>query len=147
LTRRPSNFRQNDVTRAWKGALEEGIEIARVEVGKDGTIVVVSDKPTDVVGNEKAASTPTSFTRAPSKPMGNAAADYETEQHRKAAWLWCLRWVTEFREEREALQRKFDPLHDGGRTPPRPSAIKAELGTWAVRNLVGRSNQRLGVTP
>ncbi len=32
-----------------------------------------------------------------------------------------ISWVTEFREQREALQRKFDPLH-GGRAPPRPSA-------------------------
>ena len=29
--------------------------------------------------------------------------------------------ITEFREQREAQQRKFDPLH-GGRAPPRPSA-------------------------
>jgi hypothetical protein len=32
-----------------------------------------------------------------------------------------IRWVTEFREQREALQRKFDPLH-GGTALPRPSA-------------------------
>ena len=31
-----------------------------------------------------------------------------------------ISWVSEFREQREALERKFDPLH-GGRAPPPPS--------------------------
>jgi hypothetical protein len=31
-----------------------------------------------------------------------------------------ISWVAEFRKQREALQRKFDPLH-GGWTPPRPN--------------------------
>jgi hypothetical protein len=40
-------FRQTDLTRAVKGALAGGIQIARVEIEKDGRIVVVSGKPTE----------------------------------------------------------------------------------------------------
>jgi hypothetical protein len=43
-----------------------------------------------------------------------------------------VKWVTEFREQREALQRKFDPLH-GGKAPPRPSAqLRKALEALAV---------------
>ena len=43
-----------------------------------------------------------------------------------------VRWITEFREQREALQRKFDPLH-GGKAPPRPSAqLRKALEVLAV---------------
>ncbi len=45
MSRAPSNFRQNDVTRALKGARAAGVEIARVEIGKDGQIIVVAGKP------------------------------------------------------------------------------------------------------
>jgi len=41
-------FRQSDVTRALKAARQAGIEIARVEIDKDGKIVVVAGKPQDV---------------------------------------------------------------------------------------------------
>jgi hypothetical protein len=56
LSRRPSTFRQNDVTRALRGARAAGVEIARVEIDKDGRIVVVAARPTDEhsdVGEER----------------------------------------------------------------------------------------------
>jgi hypothetical protein len=41
LPRRPCMFRQTDLTRALKGARAAGMGIARVEIEKDGKIVVV----------------------------------------------------------------------------------------------------------
>jgi hypothetical protein len=38
-------FRQTDLTRAVKGALAAGIQIARVEIETDGRIVVIPGKP------------------------------------------------------------------------------------------------------
>jgi hypothetical protein len=43
--RRPCLFKERDVTRAAKAVLAAGLEIARVEIGKDGAIVVVPGKP------------------------------------------------------------------------------------------------------
>jgi hypothetical protein len=42
--RRPSLFKKRDVTRATNGVLDAGLEVARVEITKDGIIVVVSGK-------------------------------------------------------------------------------------------------------
>jgi hypothetical protein len=42
--RRPSLFKVRDVTRATKAILAAGLDIARVEIAKDGAIVVVPDK-------------------------------------------------------------------------------------------------------
>jgi len=43
--RRPCLFKERDVTKAAKAVRAAGLEIARVEIGKDGAIVVVPDKP------------------------------------------------------------------------------------------------------
>jgi hypothetical protein len=43
--RRPCLFKERDVTRAAKAVLAAGLEIARVEIGKDGGIIVVPGKP------------------------------------------------------------------------------------------------------
>jgi hypothetical protein len=43
--RGPSKFKKTDVTRAAKAVLAAGLEIACVEVGKDGAIIVVRGKP------------------------------------------------------------------------------------------------------
>jgi hypothetical protein len=44
LMRRPSIFKKTDVTRATKAVRAAGFEIDRVEIGKDGSIVVVPGK-------------------------------------------------------------------------------------------------------
>lgn len=44
------SFRQRDLVRALKGAKAAGLEISRVEIDKDGRIVVIiakSDEPRD----------------------------------------------------------------------------------------------------
>jgi hypothetical protein len=43
--RRPSAFKKSDVTRATKAVLAAGLDIARVEIAKDGAIIVVPGKP------------------------------------------------------------------------------------------------------
>jgi hypothetical protein len=43
--RRPCLFKERDVTRAAKAVLAAGLDIARVEIGKDGGIIVVPGKP------------------------------------------------------------------------------------------------------
>jgi hypothetical protein len=47
MSRRPCIFRQRDVTRAVKAVAAAGVTVAKVEVDKDGKIVVV------VVGADK----------------------------------------------------------------------------------------------
>lgn len=47
MTRGRAAFRQGDVTRALRGAMKAGIEVARVEIGTDGKIVVVPGKPVE----------------------------------------------------------------------------------------------------
>jgi len=41
MSRRPSTFRQRDLTAAVKGAIAAGCTVARVEVSKDGRIVII----------------------------------------------------------------------------------------------------------
>jgi len=48
--RGPSNFKKTDVTRATRAVLAAGLDVARVEIGKDGVIVVVSGKAAEDVG-------------------------------------------------------------------------------------------------
>jgi 3-keto-L-gulonate-6-phosphate decarboxylase len=42
MARAPSTFRQQDVTRAIRAAIAGGVDIARIEVAKDGRIVIVT---------------------------------------------------------------------------------------------------------
>ena len=42
MSRGASTFRQRDVTRAARGVEDAGIPVERVEIGKDGKIVVVA---------------------------------------------------------------------------------------------------------
>jgi hypothetical protein len=45
MARGPSIFKQRDVTAAVKAMRAAGCDVARVEIGKDGKIVVVAGKP------------------------------------------------------------------------------------------------------
>ena len=42
MARTPSTFRQQDVTRAVKAVTAAGVDIARVEIARDGRIVIVT---------------------------------------------------------------------------------------------------------
>jgi hypothetical protein len=45
MSRGPATFRQRDLTAAVKAVLAAGCEVARVEIDKEGKIVVVTRKP------------------------------------------------------------------------------------------------------
>jgi hypothetical protein len=53
MSRGPSTFRQQDVTRALRATEAAGIEIERVEIGKDGKIVVFAGKPKEAADDSK----------------------------------------------------------------------------------------------
>jgi hypothetical protein len=50
MTRRPSAFRQRDLTRAVKGVTAAGVGIARVEIDKAGKIIIIPGETTDQPG-------------------------------------------------------------------------------------------------
>jgi hypothetical protein len=45
MSRAPSTFRQQDVTRAVKAVAAAGVGIARVEIDKQGKIIIVAGQP------------------------------------------------------------------------------------------------------
>ena len=45
MARGRCTFKQQDLTRAWRGTLKAGVQVARVEIDRDGKIVVVPGKP------------------------------------------------------------------------------------------------------
>jgi hypothetical protein len=49
MARGACNFRQTDLKRAIKAARAAGMEIARVEISKDGVIAMVPSKPEERV--------------------------------------------------------------------------------------------------
>jgi hypothetical protein len=51
--RRPSKFKLRDVTRATMGMRPAGLEIDRVEIGKDRSIVVVPGRPPEAIKNHE----------------------------------------------------------------------------------------------
>jgi hypothetical protein len=52
MARGPCTFRQQDVTRLLRAAEAAGVEIARIEIDRDGKIIVVTGKP-EAAPNEK----------------------------------------------------------------------------------------------
>jgi hypothetical protein len=50
--RRPSLFKERDVTRAAKAILAAGLNIDRVEINKEGVIVVIPVKALDSNGDK-----------------------------------------------------------------------------------------------
>jgi len=51
VPRGPCRFRQRDLTTAVKAVVAAGCKVARVEVDKDGKIVVVTGRPEEPVNN------------------------------------------------------------------------------------------------
>jgi hypothetical protein len=45
MTRSPRTFKQGDVTRAVKGVAAAGVGVARVEIDREGKIVIVPGQP------------------------------------------------------------------------------------------------------
>lgn len=45
MSRGQQTFKQRDVTKALKATVKAGIAVARVEIGMDGKIVVVTQQP------------------------------------------------------------------------------------------------------
>jgi hypothetical protein len=54
LSRHPYTFRQSNLTRALKGTRAAGIDVERIEIDKDGKIVIITGKP-DEGGNGEAS--------------------------------------------------------------------------------------------
>jgi hypothetical protein len=45
MSRAPSTFKRRDVTAAVKAVVKAGVEVAKVEIGADGKIIVVAERP------------------------------------------------------------------------------------------------------
>lgn len=48
MARGPCTFKQQDVTRALRATVAAGIDVQRIEIDRDGKIVVVTGKPQEV---------------------------------------------------------------------------------------------------
>ena len=54
MTRAPSIFRQRDLTKAIRGATKAGVNIARIEIARDGKIVIITPAdPTQLGAKEE----------------------------------------------------------------------------------------------
>jgi hypothetical protein len=49
MTRGPATFRQRDLTRALKATVAAGIEVAGIEIGKDGKMVIFAVKSEELL--------------------------------------------------------------------------------------------------
>jgi len=54
MSRAPQAFRQGDVTKALKATVKAGIAVGRIEIEKNGKIVVVAAMPQDADGKTTA---------------------------------------------------------------------------------------------
>ncbi len=53
MSRGQQTFKQRDVTKALKATVKAGIAVERVEIDKDGKIVVVTVRPEDTANGKK----------------------------------------------------------------------------------------------
>jgi hypothetical protein len=53
VARGPCTFRQLDVTRALRATVAAGIEVQRIEIDKDGKIIVVTGKPKEKIQEDE----------------------------------------------------------------------------------------------
>jgi hypothetical protein len=53
MSRGQQTFKQRDVTKALKATVKAGIAVGRVEIDKDGKIVIVPARPMDTESAEK----------------------------------------------------------------------------------------------
>ena len=53
MSRGQQTFKQRDVTKALKATVKAGIAVGRVEIDKDGKIVIVTARPDDTANGEK----------------------------------------------------------------------------------------------
>ena len=53
MSRGQQTFKQNDLTKAIKATVKAGIAVGRVEIDKNGKIVIVPARPEDAANGEK----------------------------------------------------------------------------------------------
>ena len=53
MSRGQQTFKQSDVTKALKATVKAGIAVGRVEIDKDGKIIIVTARPEDAANGEK----------------------------------------------------------------------------------------------
>ena len=53
MSRSQQTFKQRDVTKALKATVKAGIAVGRVEIDKDGKIVIVTARREDAANTEK----------------------------------------------------------------------------------------------
>lgn len=51
MARRPCTFKQQDATRAARAVIAAGLKVQRIEIDRDGKIVVVVSAPVAPTGN------------------------------------------------------------------------------------------------
>jgi hypothetical protein len=51
--RRPSLFKERDVTRAAKAVCKAGLEVERFEFGPDGGFVIIAGKPKEITAQSE----------------------------------------------------------------------------------------------
>jgi hypothetical protein len=58
MGRRPTAFKQGDVTRAVKAVVAAGVDVSRVEVEMDGKIVIVTGEPDETADDKHRSTNP-----------------------------------------------------------------------------------------
>ena len=54
MSRGQQTFKQSDVTKALRATVKAGIAVERIEINKEGKIVIVTAGPEDAANGEKA---------------------------------------------------------------------------------------------